>query len=93
MHSKQLDGNVRYLNINQVVTSLACGRLDEQLERDLLVIGTSTNIIAHDVDRNVDLFFKEVRDCCAFVIRIHSRFSLASRRCLCVDYWQMGRNP
>ncbi len=60
LQSTQLEGNVRLLNINQVVTSLACGQLDEQLKRDLLIVGTSTNIIAHDVDRNVDLFFKEV---------------------------------
>ena len=32
----------------------------EQLKRDLLVVGTSNNIIAYDIDRNVDLFFKEV---------------------------------
>jgi len=49
------------LNVNQVITSLACGQLDEQLKKDLLVVGTNTNIIAYDIDRNVDLFFKEVR--------------------------------
>jgi len=55
-----LDGNVHYLNVNQVITSLACGQLDEQLQKDLLVVGTSTNIIAYDIERNVDLFYKEV---------------------------------
>ncbi len=43
-----------------MITSLACGQLDEQLQRDLLIVGTSTNLIAYDIDRNVDLFFKEV---------------------------------
>ena len=44
-----------------MITGLACGQLDEQLQKDLLVVGTNTNIIAYDIDRNVDLFFKEVR--------------------------------
>lgn len=60
-NAQQLDGNVSLLNVNQVITSLACGQLDEQLKKDLLVVGTNTNIIAYDIDRNVDLFFKEVR--------------------------------
>ncbi len=60
LHSQQLEGNVSLLNVNQVVTSLVCGQLDEQLQKDLLIVGTSTNIIAYDIDRNVDLFFKEV---------------------------------
>ncbi|CAF3460420.1 unnamed protein product [Rotaria socialis] len=58
----QLDGSVSFLNVNQVITSLACGQLDEQLEKDLLVVGTNTNIIAYDMDRNVDLFFQEIQD-------------------------------
>ncbi len=59
-HAQQLEGNISLLNVNQVISSLACGQLDEQLKRDLLVVGTSNNIIAYDIDRNVDLFFKEV---------------------------------
>ncbi|CAF0727160.1 unnamed protein product [Rotaria sp. Silwood1] len=60
--SQQLDGNISLVNVNQVITSLACGQLDEQLEKDLLVVGTNTNIIAYDIDRNVDLFFQEIQD-------------------------------
>ncbi len=59
--AQQLEGNITFLNVNQVITSLTCGQLDEQLKKDLLVVGTSTNITAYDIDRNVDLFFKEVR--------------------------------
>ena len=44
-----------------MITSLACGQLDEQAKKDFLVVGTNTNVIAYDIDRNVDLFFKEVR--------------------------------
>ena len=58
---QQIDGNVSLLNVNQVITSLACGQLDEQAKKDFLVVGTNTNVIAYDIDRNVDLFFKEVR--------------------------------
>ncbi|CAF2163704.1 unnamed protein product [Rotaria magnacalcarata] len=60
--AQQLDGSVSFLNVNQVITSLACGQLDEQLEKDLLVVGTNTHIIAYDMERNVDLFFQEIQD-------------------------------
>ncbi|CAF0848460.1 unnamed protein product [Rotaria sp. Silwood1] len=60
--AQQLEGNISLLNVNQVITSLACGQLDEQLKKDLLVVGTSTNIVAYDIDRNVDIFFKENPD-------------------------------
>ncbi|CAF3181696.1 unnamed protein product [Rotaria socialis] len=62
LQAQQLDGNISLLNVNQVVTSLGCGQLDEQLKKDLLVVGTSTNIVAYDIDRNVDLFFKDNPD-------------------------------
>ncbi|CAF1544685.1 unnamed protein product, partial [Adineta steineri] len=29
---------------------IACGQLDEQLKKDLLVVGTNTNITAYDID-------------------------------------------
>ena len=66
--AQQLEGNVSLLNVNQVVTSLACGQLDDQLKKDLLVVGTSSNITAYDIDRNVDLFFKEVRTVDSFAL-------------------------
>lgn len=60
------------LNVNQVITSLACGQLDEQAKKDYLIVGTNTNVIAYDIDRNVDLFFKEVR-----VNRLEIEFSFS----------------
>ena len=66
--AQQLEGNVSLLNVNQVVTSLACGQLDDQLKKDLLVVGTSNNITAYDIDRNVDLFFKEVSLYSRFIV-------------------------
>ena len=49
------------LNINQRILSLASGKLDESVERDILAIGTPTTLLAYDVENNSDLFYKEVR--------------------------------
>ena len=51
---------ISMLNINQRVLSLAAGKLDERVERDVLAIGTPTTLLAYDVENNSDLFFKEV---------------------------------
>lgn len=49
------------LNINQSVTSLCTGALNPQHpDRDVLVVGTQTNVLAYDVNDNADLFYKEV---------------------------------
>lgn len=54
-------GDISLLNINQAVTSLCAGKLNpDRPERDILVVGTSTNVLAYDVDDNADLFYKEV---------------------------------
>lgn len=42
------------------VTALHTGRLGED-ERDVLLVGTSTHILAYQVEDNADLFYKEVR--------------------------------
>ena len=51
------------LNINQSISCLTCGRLDPSEPNEMLLIGTPTNLMAYDVHRNADLFYKEV--CCA----------------------------
>ena len=93
---QQLEGNVVFLNANQVITSLACGQLDEQLKKDMLVVGTKTNIVAHDIDRNVDLFFKEVSFEISFIDHRIFRFNAnieyfiflqESRWCPCYHNW------
>ena len=48
------------LNINQNVTSLCAGHLNVTEDRDTLVIGTPTNLLAYDVENNADIFYKEV---------------------------------
>ena len=50
------------LNINQRVTALQTGRLDPDSNRDVLLIGTPTNLLAYDVEQNADLFHKDVPD-------------------------------
>jgi len=56
------DSEISLLSINQAVTALTAGRLDPSHERDVLCIGTQTNILAYDVHNNTDLFYKEVLD-------------------------------
>ncbi|XP_049846723.1 Bardet-Biedl syndrome 2 protein homolog isoform X2 [Schistocerca gregaria] len=50
------------LNINQPVTAICAGRLDPSNDCDILLVGTATNLLAYDVERNMDIFYKEVMD-------------------------------
>jgi Bardet-Biedl syndrome 2 protein len=56
-----LDSNLSLLNINAVVTALATGILDSASKNEYLLVGTKTNVLAYDVDNNVDLFHKDVK--------------------------------
>ena len=38
------------------------GRLDPDSNRDVLLVGTPTNLLAYDVEQNADLFHKDVPD-------------------------------
>lgn len=40
------------------VTALAAGRLEETAERDTLLVGSQTNLLAYDVENNADIYFK-----------------------------------
>jgi len=51
-----------YLSINREITALTSGCLNPALGRDVLLVGTPTNLQAYDVDENRDLFFKDVAD-------------------------------
>ena len=46
----------------QRVTALAAGKLDDSLSSDALLVGTPTNLLAYDPERNADLFYKDVPD-------------------------------
>ena len=58
------DGSkVKYLNFNRKVTALQACDLDPELRgRDLLMVGTATNLLAYDVENNADFFYKDVPD-------------------------------
>jgi Bardet-Biedl syndrome 2 protein len=53
-------GDISLLNINQVISSVAAGRLDPQSTHDTLVVGTQTNLLGYDVMNNRDIFYKDV---------------------------------
>ncbi|XP_020386801.1 Bardet-Biedl syndrome 2 protein homolog isoform X1 [Rhincodon typus] len=57
-----LDSNTSLLNINQNVSCLTAGVLNPGLRRDMLLVGTQTNLLAYDVHNNSDVFYKEVAD-------------------------------
>ena len=44
---------VRYLNINKNITAVASGRLDPNIGRDILLVGTNTDVMAYDVEENL----------------------------------------
>lgn len=56
------DNDISLLNINQAVSSLTTGQLQPNSDRDILVVGTHTNLLAYDVENNSDLFYKDTPD-------------------------------
>ncbi|CAG9127360.1 unnamed protein product [Plutella xylostella] len=55
-------GEVSELNLSQAVIALAAGPLKPDCNRDMLLIGSPSQILAYDVHDNADLFFKEAAD-------------------------------
>ncbi|XP_075981126.1 BBSome complex member BBS2-like [Anticarsia gemmatalis] len=58
----QAHGEVSEMNLSQAVIALAAGPLKPDTSRDMLLIGSPTQILAYDVHDNTDLFFKEAPD-------------------------------
>ena len=56
----QTDSDVTLLTIGQHLTSLAAGKLHPHLDYDLLMVGSQTNLLAYDIEKNTELFYKEV---------------------------------
>ena len=80
------------LNINQRVTAVATGRLDPEVDRDYLLVGTPTNLLVYDVEKNADIFHK------ASEYRIHVVFDFWQCRFWTLHScpgrtWQTGRTP
>lgn len=59
LEQNKTNADITLLNINQQVSALCCGSLDDS-QRDVLFVGTPTNLLAYDVENNSDLFYKEV---------------------------------
>ena len=59
LEAGQVSADISLLNINQQVSSISCGSLVDS-SRDMLFVGTPTNLLAYDVENNSDLFYKEV---------------------------------
>lgn len=54
---------VRYLNFNRKITALRAGHLSSGPSApDLLFVGTQSNLLAYDTERNADVFFRDVQD-------------------------------
>ncbi|CAG9330233.1 BBS2 [Blepharisma stoltei] len=51
-----------FLNINKNIICLDGGRLDPSLNRDVLVIGSPSSLMAYDIDSNSDLFHTETKE-------------------------------
>lgn len=48
------------LNVNQTITSIQTGKVDPKSDRDFLVVGSPRSLLVYDVEKNMDLFYKEV---------------------------------
>jgi len=56
---------VRYLNLNRKITALAAGSLakvDAVHRPDMIFVGSPSNLMGYDVERNADAFFVDVQD-------------------------------
>lgn len=42
------------------MNAICAGRLNEEDEKDVLIVGTASNILAYHVENNRDIFYKEV---------------------------------
>ena len=61
-HEKDQKDQVRLLNINRKISALACGPLNPSQDREVLLVGAQTTLLAYDVQENCDLFFKDAPD-------------------------------
>ena len=61
-NEKDPKDRVRILNINRKISALACGALNPNQDKDILLVGAQTTLLAYDVLDNRDLFFKDAPD-------------------------------
>lgn len=59
----QQQNEIQFLNTNKNISALSCGALDpKNPASDLLLIGSSTNLLVYDCCNNQDIFDKEIND-------------------------------
>ena len=61
-HQRPEGSDLVWLNFGQHVTAIAAGPLNPKLSRDVLLIGSQTNLLAYDVKMNSELFYGDVPD-------------------------------
>ena len=54
------EGDISLLSINQQVSAVCAGKLNPNIKNDVLAVGTQTNLMVYDVEKNTDLFYKDV---------------------------------
>ena len=54
------DSDTTLLTFGQHITALTAGKLDRTQDNDVLLVGSQTNLLAYDVEKNSELFYKEV---------------------------------
>lgn len=51
--------DLAFLGLTHVqVTTLAAGKLDSSADCDVLLVGSQTNLLAYDVEKNAEIYFK-----------------------------------
>lgn len=64
-HDGNLDDseqNVRFLKINRKISALCTGKFQESDAGDTLVVGTQASLLAYNVEKNSDIFYKDIPD-------------------------------
>lgn len=56
----ETSGDIAMLNFNQEVRAIETGCLSRVDNKEILVIGSPTQLLAYHVDNNRDIFFKEI---------------------------------
>ncbi|KAH9519143.1 Bardet-Biedl syndrome 2 protein [Bulinus truncatus] len=98
-HTKQHNSSqdISLLNINQQITSLATGRLDSDIDGDLLVVGSPTNILVYDINNNRDVFYKDCPDGANAILigklgNIRSPLALVGGNCSIQGFNKLGED-
>ena len=62
LSSSSSENDISLLTMGNYIMSLGAGKLHPGSNKDTLLVGMHTSILAYDVDNNSDVFYKEVGD-------------------------------